>query len=495
MISKSTSIGRCAAVATLFASALVACGEDESARSTTPAARRVDVSQVRLEPVPSGGGVAQPSATAVRSHAGDEVPRLSESYAETEYLLHGEAHTYSGSPIGTPMLETSGNRYTTRILIRRPVRDADFSGRVFIEPFNTTLDRDLDALWARRLGPLFERNGDIWIGVTVRSLGADNAKDFDPVRYADLELPVNDYAWDILRQLGRLVKDGGEPSPLGDLDVQYLYMGGYSQSGVDTAAFLSAFHAFTRTEEGSPIYDGSLPAAHAASITELQSGDARLPGFTFSAMTPVDVPVIDFETQSDALGFDVTILGFVFYHNPGGASVRRADSDAPTDLFRLYELAGASHAGKIDGCDGNGSSLPVAYFIRAVADLLFAWTEDGIAPPRAGRIEMEVLDEVSKAAVDGFGNAIGGVRSPFVDVPLVTYDAQGEGGLLCPLAGDETPLPPQVLADRYGSVDAYLADFSRSLDATTETGFLRDEDRTAILDAARVRAVEILGSD
>lgn len=49
--------------------------------------------------------------------------------------------------------------------------------------------------------------------------------------------------------------------------------------------------------------------------------------------------------------------------------------------------------------------------------------------------------------------------------------------------------------NRYGSVDAYVADFSRSLDATIESGFLRQEDRTAILDGARVKAAEFLGSE
>ncbi len=57
------------------------------------------------------------------------------------------------------------------------------------------------------------------------------------------------------------------------------------------------------------------------------------------------------------------------------------------------------------------------------------------------------------------------------------------------------PLPPDLPARRYGSVDAYAADFSRSLDATLESGIHRAEDRTAILNGARVKAAEIFGSE
>ena len=137
----------------------------------------------------------------------------------------------------------------------------------------------------------------------------------------------------------------------------------------------------------------------------------------------------------------------------------------------------------------------MGYAVRAVLELLFSWVEDGIAPPRAGRIELEVLDKVSKAAADEYGNAIGGVRSPSVDVPLVDYDVHGEGGLFCPLVGKETPLPPEVLAALYPSVDAYLEKFTRGLDATIQAGFLREEERTALLAGARAKAEEVLGGE
>jgi hypothetical protein len=105
------------------------------------------------------------------------------------------------------------------------------------------------------------------------------------------------------------------------------------------------------------------------------------------------------------------------------------------------------------------------------------------------------VDDVSKAADDPYGNAMGGVRSPVVDVPLVDYAVHAEGGPVCLLGGGETPLPPSALADRYPSLDAYLAEFTRSLDATIEAGFLREKGRAAILADARAKAGPLLAPD
>ena len=84
-------------------------------------------------------------------------------------------------------------RYVTRILVRHPANPADFSGRVVVEPFNTSFGVDRDALWAR-VGGLLQAEGDAWIGVTARAMGAAELRKFDPARYADIDFPTNDLA-------------------------------------------------------------------------------------------------------------------------------------------------------------------------------------------------------------------------------------------------------------------------------------------------------------
>jgi hypothetical protein len=288
--------------------------------------------------------------------------------------------------------------------------------------------------------------------------------------------------WDLLRTIGTLVREGGEHSPLGHLPVRHVYLGGYSQSGVDTATFAAAFGALTRTTDGCGVYDGFFPACHAASLTPLAVGEG-LPRFEYGPMPPVGVPVIEIQPQSDVEGFS-----FEAFVNPGSASVRREDNDASADRFRLYEIAGAPHAAKIAGCDGNGSSYPMSAFVRAALLNLFRWAEDDLAPPRAPRIVLAIDDTVAEAAVDRFGNALGGVPSPFLDVPIARYEAHSTPGPLCKLAGREVLLPHEVLATRFGDVATYLTEFTISLDATIRAGFLLRQDRAEILEAQAAKA-------
>lgn len=423
----------------------------------------------RLLEIPCGAGFPETSATRPPSEFDHDLPEFSEDYTEVEYLLAGTANRYTGPAIGPPTVVSGGHRYVTRVLARYPKDPSRFSGRVVVEPFNTTYGLDRDALWLHVAG-LLQAQGDAWIGITERATSATQLKGFHPQRYADVEIGSNDLAWDLLAAIGRILKEGGEHSPLRHLPVRHVYLGGYSQSGVDTATFAAAFGALTR-----PAYDGFFPACHAASLTPLAIGEG-LPRFEYAPIPPSPVPIVEIQPQSDVEGFAAD--GFV---NPGSASVRREDADAPGDRFRLYEIAGAPHAAKIPGCDGGGSSFPMSAFVRAALRNLFRWAEDDIAPPSAPRIALGVDGQVAEAAVDRFGNAIGGVPSAFLDAPLARYEAHSTPGPLCKLAGREVPLPHEVLVERYGDLQTYLTEFTISLDATIRAGYLVKEDRAELL--------------
>ncbi len=460
---------------------------DATTTTAAPTPRAdLDLRAVRLAPLPEGDGGPLPSAS------------LSPDYTEQEHLLSGEAMTYSG-PASEPATPTGDSvAYVTRVLVRFPSDRRDFSGRVWVEPYNTSGGGELDAVWAL-LAPMLQDNGDAWVGVTERFGSVSALQSTDPVRYAAIDIPTNDVAWDILRQVGGLLKEGGDQSPLGEMTARHLYLSGYSQSGVEVASFASAFNEDTRMQDGSAVYDGYLPAAHAASLTALESGTAALPPFEFEPMGPVDVPVIDIETQSDVEGFIAPIDEETTYTNPGASSTRRDDSDAPGDLFRRYEVAGAPHAPTIPGCAGPASSFPVQYFIRAAAERLVAWSEDDVTPGEVPGLELASDDGVvSTTAVDEVGNPVGGVRSPFLDVPLSRFEVHSTPedpstpGALCELAGRETPLSADVLADRYDDAADYLDQFTESLDATIDAGLLRRADRQAILEDATAAAEERL---
>ncbi|MGA8331727.1 MAG: alpha/beta hydrolase domain-containing protein [Mycobacterium sp.] len=437
---------------------------------------------VQLRAVPPGAAPPETSATRTPSEFDDTVPEFSPDYTEVEFLLAGTAKTYAGPAVGPTTVTSSGHRYVTRVLARCPRQRQRFSGRVLIEPFNTTYGVDRDALWSHVAG-LLQAQGDAWIGISVRASSADQLKQRDPQRYAGVDISSNELEWDMLRALGALVKQGGEHTPLHHLSVRHVYLGGYSQSGVDTATFAAAFGARIRTADGRTVYDGFFPACHAASMTPLAVGEAELPRFEYASMPAIGIPVIEVQPQCDVEGFS-----FEQFVNPGSASVRRDDSDTAADRFRLYEIAGAPHAAKIAGCDGNGSSYPMSAFVRAALRHLFLWAEQGLVPPRAPRIALQIDDTVAEASVDRFGNAIGGVPSPFLNAPIACYEVHSTPGPLCKLAGRETLLPYEVLAGRYGDLGTYLAEFTISLDDTIRAGFLLGGDRAALLGTQTTKA-------
>jgi hypothetical protein len=481
----------------LVAGALVLMTFSAAIQSATPAwaggsgtepGATVDISETRLAPIPVGNGVPHATATVA---ATPTTPPLASDYAEVEYLFSGAASTYSGPSTGPAKEASTGNPYVTRVIARYPKDPSAFSGRVFLEPFNTTSGPDRDVIW-RLISPLLEANGDAWIGVSVRSTSVGELQRYDPVRYADLSIPVNDLVWDMLRQLGAVVRRGGKQSPLHRLDVEHLYMGGYSQSGVDTATFAQAFHDRTRTADGAPIFDGYLPASHAATMTPLQSGSGLIVKFETGKMQPVRVPVFDFETQNDVQGWAAQVTPTFTYTNRSGASVRRPDRNSATDKYRLFEIAGAPHSSSAQECDGPPSTFPNRFFVRAAAAQLFAWVEKGVVPRKAPRIEMATVGVVSVPKVDEYGNAVGGVRSPFVDVPLTHYEVQSTPGVFCVFAGKETPLPADVLVSRYHDAPSYLREFTKSLDATIDAGALLKRDRAEIVEAQTAKAESLL---
>jgi hypothetical protein len=305
-------------------------------------------SALQVDLITGGSG----SAAVSPRGAGRLGPRspIGGAYEEAEYLITGVARTFSG-PATAPAQESGVvHRFATRLIARFPRDPHHSSGRVILEPFNTSRNGvDSDVVW-EQLAPLLQSNGDVWIGVTVRTSTGDALRTYDPERYGELDLALNDLEWDILRQVGILLKEEDGAGLRGGKAGSRLYMAGYSQSAVDTATFAMAFHDLSRTPDGRTAFDGYFPAAHSGSLTPLASGESLLPQFENSPMAPVPVPVVNIETQTDVEGFEVTVSPGFDYRSIGGAHVRRADSDTPGDLYRLYEIAGAPHVGVDPEC-------------------------------------------------------------------------------------------------------------------------------------------------
>jgi Alpha/beta hydrolase domain len=81
----------------------------------------------------------------------------------------------------------------------------------------------------------------------------------------------------------------------------------------------------------------------------------------------------------------------------------------------------------------------------------------GVKPPHADPIAVQngagVLDE--------FGNVVGGLRSPYVDVPTSTWFGNSTGASFCIIAGHEVPLDAATVQRLYPTHGAYVRAVAR----------------------------------
>jgi hypothetical protein len=114
------------------------------------------------------------------------------------------------------------------------------------------------------------------------------------------------------------------------------------------------------------------------------------------------------------------------------------------------------------------------------------WAGGGDPPPTQPLLQ---LDDQTPPAVrrDGDGIALGGVRTPPVDVPaqVLSGDPGPSDDLFCLLLGTTTPLPAERLAQRYADTDDYTEQYEAALQAAIDAGVLLEADAEAMRGNAR----------
>ena len=94
-------------------------------------------------------------------------------------------------------------------------------------------------------------------------------------------------------------------------------------------------------------------------------------------------------------------------------------------------------------------------------------------------------------ARDADGIALGGIRTPPVDVPVATLsgDPGPDASLVCILFGTTTAFSPERIAELYPSREDYEQRYAASADTAIDQGFVWAEDRSRLLDYAEPSAV------
>jgi len=424
-----------------------------------------------------------------------------DGYTVAEYLFGGEAAAYrtdtEPGPDGRWEVSVRDTApYRTRMIVRRPPAER-FSGVVLVEWLNVTAGTDGSIDWAY-LSEEIAREGHAWVGVSVQAVGIDGAaldltggrRDTrglvvrNPDRYGTLTHPGDAYAFDIFTQAGALIRGDGAASVMGALEPTHLIAVGESQSAGFLVSHVNAFASLT------PVFDGYFVHSRGGFAPNPAGGGL---GDTIAGTlirTDGNVPVFQYETETD-----VSALGF---------SAARQD-DSPTLV--TWEVAGAAHAdaftlaadtgmepdpslGALIGCPPTINDGPHHETAQAALHHLVAWVLDGIPPPASPRIELDGVTVVR----DDLGVAVGGVRTPVVDVPLrVLSGDPGPGGAFCFLFGQTIEIPPDVLGDRYGSVEEYEALLRTAALSAVSSGWLLPEDAETMITEETRRAEALLG--
>jgi hypothetical protein len=255
-----------------------------------------------------------------------------------------------------------------------------------------------------------------------------------------------------------------------DLDVKRLYASGWSGGGALVLLYISdGFHKRERMPNGKPIFDGYLvgePSNYPrinSTAPELPESDER------QQVQPRDVPAISLHTR------------------PQEEYRRRRDGDRQSDRYRVYEVAGATHAdarsvGSTDiGCTYPVNAFPMHHLFKSTLARIAAWGTDGEKPPRSQRL---TVGSDGSVELDEHGNPLGGVRTTYTDVPTMRYLAENEGDGICPRFPGQQPLSSEELAALYEDHDDYVRQVNRLSKKLQREGWLLPADARAVREEA-----------
>jgi hypothetical protein len=347
------------------------------------------------------------------------------------------------------------------------------------------------------------RRGYAYVAVSAQQVGIEGGaslgmdlslKKQDPERYWHLNHPEDAYSYDIFTQAGRLVRE--EFAVLGLPKPEHVVAVGESQSAMFLTTYVNAVDSLVGVYDGFLIHSRFGPAASLDGRSIFAPDESAPRAVHFR--TDLRVPLFTVLTETD-------VVGGV---RPGYYLARQPD----TELLRAWEIPGTAHADnytiRVSHIDNGlrpledlvaaytptdslmGQQLPHFinfapqhhYVLQAAIAALDNWIRTSIAPAASSPIELGEGDP-PRRTLDGNGLAKGGVRTPWVDVPIARTSGIGSGETpLSHLFGSGEPFDAATVAGLYpGGAPEYLDRFATALDAAIRAGFLLPADRDEIL--------------
>lgn len=438
-------------------------------------------------------------------------------YTMNEFSVAGTAMSYkSAGEVGSDgqwnVTPAGTAPYATRIVVLRPSDPRKFNGTVVVEWMNVSGGLDVPVDWMTTHREL-ARGGYAYVGVSAQKVGIEGGgfslgpgtsplKVADPARYGKLAHPGDAFSYDIFSQVGRLLRSGQAAEILGHLTAERIIAIGESQSAAYLATYVDAVDPLAKVYDGIVIHSrasGAAPLDGTSFIGALANSFRQI----VKLRSDLRVPVMQLITETDLLGFG---LG-------GFYGARQPD----TDRLRTWEIAGTAHAdnylfsvGAIDSGSVPIEQLAAAwapmrkiqsgqldkpinnapqhhYVTEAAVCQLDRWLRTGEAPPKAAPLEV-IAGNAPKLALDANGNAQGGIRSPWVDVPTSRLSGSGNtGSMQAMILGTTEPFDKATLDRLYpGGKREYLERFEASLSSAIKAGFILAADKQEIMDLARI---------
>ena len=432
-------------------------------------------------------------------------------YVAEEFFISGTASSYSSaaklSPGGRWSVTPSGAAdFTTRIVSLTPADRARFNGTVLVEWLNVSGGIDAPAVWMMAHREML-RAGYGYVAVSAQRVGIEGGvnmmgidmslKNQNPERYSSLHHPGDAYSYDIFSQAGRLVRDGQRDDILRGLRAEHIIALGESQSALFLTTYINAVDPLAQVYDGFLVHSRFGPAAplDGGSIFDaLESNTSQAVAFR----PDLRVPLLTIITETDLFGGP----------RQGYHSARQPDNQR----LRVWEIAGTAHADnytiQVAPIDTESAALTdiVAayaptnmlmgqqldhcinfapqhhYVLQAALSQLCDWVRTDRPVPSAVPIELSDAQPI----LDTNGLAQGGVRTPWVDVPIArTSGAGSEESTMSSIFGSGELFDAATLRRLYpGRAADYLERFTVSLDSAVQSGFILAADREEILQLA-----------
>jgi hypothetical protein len=426
-------------------------------------------------------------------------------YSQEEYFYSGTAKAYG--TVDPPAA------YETRMLVYRPIDPAKFSGNVIVEWNNVTSQMDGPADFTWVFPQIFAR-GDAYVEISAQQAGICglgltgepvvsvqhlsigdltsaslspaactpvSLKGWDPVRYARLFDPGDQYSYDMFSQGAQAVLHPKGISPLGTLPIKKIIAIGESQSAIELDDYLiggadAAAKVFDGFVMDADAHSVAVPPSYRVPVLQVWGEESAQPVESTSGPNHViwevaGAPHIDHEGL-------YTLLQWLESDLTSAPPISLQQEQAFEEANDNY---GQEGLGLSATCAGD-TEFPRRYVMDAAVSDMETWVDTGTPAPSAPSLVFTALGQavqqlpvadsnlflpflpfeyVNAVALglsplalvrDSNGNAIGGLRLPVMTVPVASYF-----GPECLLLGTSTALLPTELRQLYPTHADYVA--------------------------------------